>query len=1274
MKGKMFKKTISCLLAVMMVVASVPVAGITASADDTSTMTKSISVAYRGEIQGDGNSRWNDSDKIINLVNDQCHNNFNVGYVTFDISSLPAVGDSVKYTIKVNQGSSNREPLGIATYYPTVNLTNFYKDGATTSSSSSNSDLFNNIFTGEKVDHIGRAKSYFGLVSMGDTIETHNDGKDYQHDIDISSAVKYAKENNMQYATLVFLSAKQGQYNQDGGWSDTSVYVDQDSATATYTVTGNSSISDTKIGVIHNGEGTRYKTDNGTYVIVANDQQNSNFTIGYFSFDISSFSASQQAVEAQYTFNEFLLSDQSEAMGLTYYYPTTNVDDFKHTNGAVDKRDVTSIYKSGNNSDYISSAVSYYGLVKMGSFTTSAAENVDRTIDISAAINAALNAGRKKAVVAFMLSAPGGEAAGKSDNALDSSSSNNNYWSDTMLKLTNTSLTVKMQDIPKVTYTSPSNVNTDIKSKIDKGAYTGDASRAADGSYTKSALTGDDEMSNVLWTYGVSGSSAYKEKGDRNYYNAGIQFGAITFLYDGTNKMACPINFSVRRTGIINYNQKPHSMYAASTNYIQLNHKWHGTSSNCTYQTSTTYSVNTVNAHQVSTPKSNDLPGTSYANYYSNTMYMKTGYLSFSSNLMTIPNTDWHIYVADDNKSETSGFDASFNTSGNANGDMAIRIINYKPIKDAMVEIQSFYKNNVYQQENYYTDASLSDYYDAISKVCIDPNSYFDTSSTSGNNYTACQNAVTTAINAIDTAKGKYLKKRTVDVTYNFEDGTQTVLQFSAGVTPTDLAHNASATYSNITETTHTAKVYGWDNLSEKLLNDTTINETSSVLDSVYHDFNGKTECECGSTIDLSTYTSEKYNAANLYAQGETSGYSVDSISNYYDAVKELVKDNDSARNNVHCQAELDEIVVQMLYARSLLKKQLSTVNLVVYDSEENEITADGQSYTDLARGDTITVEPKTKHNVVKWVVESNGSTYQTVGERSSLELAVTGDVTVRAYCDDSASDTSVAYTKVIFKGSNGKIVNIKYVKAGETLDTSKVEKPSIPMYTTGDWNVQSVVGSADQKVVTVVASCEPDSTNTCGVHFPGMTEPVRLPYNTRVDIKDYLKDSNDSNIDYALASDEARSNIIAYLDGTVFYVPARSDVYVTKKEKGSKTTMVNTVGVYSTLIDGKKKIGFNNKFTLADGCQKVEWGIVYIVINKDGSLGTSTVMTSKALSAEKEYTSILSLKETNDKYKGVRAKAYLKYIDEDNVEQVIYGDEYTQSFTTNTTIGGTKL
>ena len=1299
-KGKLLKRSLACILSLMIIIASMPVAALTASAADTA-ITKSVNVSYAGVLQGGGNSRWL-SGSVLNLVNDQCYDNFDIGFVSFDVSGISDTPDfNVKYKLKVNC-ASGREALGMTMYYPRQNLDCFKSNANTSCTSTSNSDLYNSIFVDERVDHIGRAKKYFDLQQIGESIDTKADGTDYNHEIDITSAVRYAVQNNNQYATLVIMAAKQGGYKNTEGtvkaWSDTSVYLNETSATMTYSVVDSKDVTDIKLGVITNGTGTRYTTSDSQPVItVANDQENSNFTIGYASFDISALSTDCASAKAEFTFNEYLLSNECEAMGLSYYYPTVNLGDFTHANGTVNKSSVTSIYKSGNNTDYISSAINYYGLVKMGSFETAAKENKNRTIDISSAINAALNRGETKARVVFMLSAPGGSAAAKSDKALDSSSTNSNYWSDTMIKLiSNTSVSVNYTERAD---TKVSNVKANV-----------DSFSGYKGTFDTKFNSSSSQSNNVLYsanptTYTSGEIVASSPNGSLGAWYASAKvklcIPATTFLYDGTNEMYNTIAFAGMRKddgclySIINMVYPTTGSGAtADSSEFKLKETWKGQTTNFELPTSTDWQVGYSSTTRYGT---NTFDG-SYHLLQNKLYYTATP----STTLTSYTKMYWRIQ-ADIGTISTIGADMTRDQNRRAqttsDATVDIRIVNIKKLKDIADNLKSGnveqYNKIVQDKTRYYGDESaVNTYLKSINDiVTFNPNSYF---SATNNGYEACASRINVLydnyVTALSNLKQKY------EVKFVNKDGAivDTRYAYSGDVITTN-AQNSQVTYSTISGNAdeHKKITYSWPTVT--VTADVTVNEIKNETNEAHtktytqvdgdgtehkmtcsvcnytetskHDFDGKTECPCGQTIDDSVYKSEVSYASEIkYITGASSGYKDSSINEYFAKVQEIA----NGRNSVHSQAELDDLTVQILYARSLLKKEKNTVNLIVYNKDGNADLSAGQTYSELERNSTVTVTPKTKHNVVKWVIESNGAKRELVGEMSSLDLVVTGDATVYAYCDDSASDTENTYTKVIFKGSNGKVVAIKYVKDGETINTSSVEKPSLALYTVGDWNVSEVTGSADKKEVIVTASCEPDTKYQCGIHFAGRTDIITKPYDTRIDINDYIQNEN---VTYALAKDAAGNDVIAYIDGTVFYVPARADVYVVKKSAGTKTTMINTVGVYTTTRgtgdSAKKTVGFNCKFSLAEGCKAVEWGVVFIpVYNKDGggtTLGTSVVAPIKSLSAQNEYTARINIPATSTSYNGIRAKAYLKYKDESGTECVIYGNENTQAFDANT-------
>lgn len=1284
-KGKMFKKSISCLLAALMIIASMPFSAISASAADNTLTIASNTIRCAGNTD-----RLKDSGKTLQITNDGQAENFSYAIWQYKISdlknnlvssNLQIDTASVDYVIN-NVDSQSTKPV-LNFYYSTTY--DELIDGSNAESRKNKTDFITNISQRSVSEDVGgtyRADclvSWYGLNLVDSKSTSQLAGGKIT--VDYSKAIDDAINKGLNYFTVVALQPKRPNTDKNATWSDINMANNQYNITYTtkFGTCNNSSvsISNPLKGVVYNSGDSRFSNNVANIV---NDQQNSNCDIGFLSFDTSSLSIDNIA-SAIYNFTNTIKSSGRESLGLTVGYATKNIDVFNAEKVAISTLtyDGTNLlYPSGNqntaNTNFISNATKAFGIEKLASYATSLGDtNKSRSVDIAPALKWAKNNGNK-VVITFMLSNAGGSGEDDTDT---SNGTTNGAWSDTSVDLSNSILNVIYKTS---TFSSPANTNPLVKKLIDNGAYTGNAIKAADGSYTKNNLAGGDELSNVLWSYGVSSNAPYKSAGDSDWYDSGVQYGEITFLYDGANTMACPVNFFVKRTGWganSGYNQKPHSVYAMSTNYVQLNHYWHGTNTSATYQTSTDYCVNTVNSHTVANTKSKDLTYRNETNYYSNSLYLKPEYLGFgTSNLFTIENTEWHFYVADDNKSETSGFDKTLNTSGSTNGNMTIRVLNYKPIKDAMSEMKSFYYKNVYGQENYYTSASLSEYYDAISKVCFDPNSYFDTSSTSGNNYTACLNALNDAVSAVDTAKGKNLVKRKVNVTYRFINGTEKVQQENAGELASDLTEHTSNSgkYVDITADSHKTVNYVWNIPNVKLLNDTVIEETQVLGDSEYHDFSdNKEECACGYKVDFSAYN----NACGEYVSilyTQPSPYETTSYSAYKTKVDKL----QGLRNSVHSQADIDKITFDILFAKTELKKKTGTVTLTVYDQNNQEITGAGKSYTS-DYGEEITITPNTTYNVYKYVIEKDGATSEIYGQQS-ISYVVTGGATVKAYCNKVQTEDE-KYTKVTFV-VGGKISDIKYVKPNETLDTSTANKLQFPFFTTGKWDKESVQGSADVSSVTVRAELKPVDSDKCGVYIPGNDgnyTAYQKDYDAKVDVTEYGLDGSS---DYALSKSPSKDDIIAYMHGTVFYVPARSKVYVIPVDKGesSKQPKVNTVGTFTSVDDNYKYVGFNCKFSLAEGCTPVEWGITFIPMNADfrpvdanGNPTSSTDFRIDTHSKENEYAATLSLSKNSTKYSAIRAKAYLKYKDADNNIQVIYGDEYDQAFATENKFGITK-
>ena len=991
-------------------------------------------------------------------------------------------------------------------------------------------------------------------------------------------------------------------------------------------------------GVLTNNSGSgdnRFKTVSGSttkYAILCNDAENDNFDIAYMNFNVKPLiDSGVNVATADLTVN-ISVESYTEDCGLRICYPTEYNSEFYQYG---QKKLTSHTVWSKNDGNHIGRANSYYGLTDIISYDTVAEVTGDFTIDIADAIKWAINNNKETATVCFLLKKAGQTAGAGPDST--------HVWTDTNLKFTND--TVKINTILQLD-------NFKRKTANNYGTFENDSDDNTVENYRKAyknCLYAPSKMG-PTYTYGqydVTGLNGAVSE-NKMYAKAHFYYGNSVMLYDGDTPPQIGIGFAV-----VGYSKpwdwqwKSLNTYRCNLNGVSdmklVNDKWRGYDGRMNY----TYIMFNSNQGDKIGTTNNYTCNQGQNGYYGNYLQYKGGDFTagYKSVQLNFTFRTGHDNLAND---QTTG------TINSAN----VFIVNYKKVIQKVNEARTKYNN---LDKANCDILSLNNFARAINALQkFDPNSY-DYASSPGLAAQKAGNDIDTLVQAVDDAY------KNIKYNYTFKSAADPAVETVVA------AKNASEAYSKkptntesktvqTSEEKHTTYTYSWPTSPSGYVFTEKKEEVTE-----YHDFNNKKICTCGYEPDFSAYD----NAAGveyLSIKGNSADYDEDSYSNYETAVLSAA----SNRNSVHSQTDIDNITFEILYAKTKLKKKTGTVTLTVYDANGNVVSDAGDTFNGNY-GDTVTVKPKKTCNIVKWVVETNTAKKELVGELPNIDLVVTGDTTVKAYCDNSASDTENSYTKVIFKGSNGKVSAIKYVKAGATLKTDTVEKPSLALYTIGEWNVSEVVGSADKAEVTVIAPCEPNTSYQCGIHFAGRgDEVIYKPYDTRIDINDYIQNDN---VTYALATDELGNNIIAYIDGTVFYVPARADVYVVKKSAGTKETMINTVGVYTTTRgtgeNAKKTIGFNCKFSLAEGCQALEWGVVFIPIyNKAGGgtkIGTSTVAPIRSLSAQNEYTARINIPATSTSYNSIKAKAYLKYRDEAGNEQIKYGNENTQAFDTST-------
>lgn len=985
-------------------------------------------------------------------------------------------------------------------------------------------------------------------------------------------------------------------------------------------------LSNSGFTIVANGA-TRWKNNQ---MNIVNDQGSDNTSLGIIKFDISSLKG-KKIDSAKLTFS---IDDyNNDSQGLVFYYsPVCNAT-------LNNKQTDDTGLKNGSGTYANTEAATRYNfktsnVLGYGEKNTSA-----QNLDVANAVSYVLASGSTSFYVFIMQKTAGGSK----DTMLDGSSNNGDGWTDTKIKPANVNISYETSEYQP----------TDLKpfaamTANDYGSFSADNDHVTAADYAtvyKNILYAPKKMSSAAHT---SVDRSYEQQ-DKMYGNMSFWYGNTVMLYDGETSPQFAVGFVNGGLSVPwNWDWDNNRSYYCKTltdGFSLVNTKWHGADGSMNAQWLLVSSGREVDCYNDSNNSGFYTQG-KQTGYYANIMQYSGG--NFSENYIS-KNLTFEYKV---------GNDWGTGTYSDTVTEATIYVLNYKKVIDNVKAARDFY--NTIDKAHVNRD-SLIAYATAVNNLQSFNPSDYNYSTNTANAVTSASDKMTSLINAVNQAKDN------LKYDYTFIDINNNSTVVAAKNASDAYANKPANTVSNsepLNEKQHTKYTYAWP---ESPTGYVFTEETKEVTEN--HDFKTTNTCACGAKVDDASFEAAHQEALNILGQ-EASLYDTPSLTNFMNTASPAF----SKRSNgeLLCQADFDNATFEILYAKTLLKKLTGTVTLTVYDVNGNEVSDAGDTFTGNY-GDTVTVKPKNKCNIVKWVIETNTAKKELVGELPNIDLVVTGDTTVKAYCDNTATDTEHSYTKVIFKGSNGKVSAIKYVKVGEKLKTDTVEKPSLALYTIGDWNVSEVVGSADKAEVTVIAPCEPNTSYQCGIHFAGKGEEVIYkPYDTRIDINDYIQNNN---VTYALATDDKGQNIIAYIDGTVFYVPARADVYVVTKDANAKTTMINTVGVYTTTRgtgeNAKKTIGFNCKFSLAEGCKALEWGVVFIPIyNKAGGgtkIGTSTVAPIRSLSAQNEYTARINIPASSTSYNSIKAKAYLKYRDEAGNENITYGNENTQAFDPST-------
>lgn len=370
---KTFKKFVACLLTVLMVATALPLS-VFASDESTTTLPVTTGIAVCNNAS---NTRV-ESDGSFNIVNDGSDTNFSIGFWKYDISALKAVGATVtSANVNVNVKTVGDDCTGLSFYYGTNSASDAIASGASLPDS----------IKGTNDKHLDQAKEYFGLQnSLIKTVEKA-DVKVGTYTIDIAAAINASIAAGLNYCTLMVTQKTFGGRDGDKGWSDTHIANDAAPLQVSYTVSsgmsGVQAVTSSMVGLIQkNAKGNRLESSR---MNIVNDNQDDNFTVGFWKFDITSLKKMGAEV-TQAKMNIAVNAKDTKCQGLSFYVASQGTGILK----AGDNQ-VAAIYGNGDGT-HQAKAVQYFGLG--APFATVTADQITAgsniSVDIASAINNAI--------------------------------------------------------------------------------------------------------------------------------------------------------------------------------------------------------------------------------------------------------------------------------------------------------------------------------------------------------------------------------------------------------------------------------------------------------------------------------------------------------------------------------------------------------------------------------------------------------------------------------------------------------------------------------------------------------------------------------------------------------------------------------------------------------------------------------------------------------------------------------------------------------------------
>ena len=1042
-------------------------------------------------------------------------------------------------------------------------------------------------------------------------------------------------------------------------------------------------------GVFTNGGSTRWK---GTHANIVNDATEDKFDIGFVNFDISNFTATQFDDISKVFYNILVKRVEEKNVPLYVMYPTrnqscfdvsTNVDWNKEGNASrIETSVYNSIWKnptvSGNRSE---SAREYFGLKSLIKITNSN-QNQDRNVpvDIADAIKAAKEAHLSTATIVFML------ANGDTTNGFSDTYSGSGQYSDTYVYYFG-------KNGSPDTFTLDVNVTTSIEadkkyiaSMIDKGAptYSYVANESGNSLTNHTAYMQKVILGGKWSNLGSVLCNDYTDSTQNSFKIITNGMNSMIAIYDEKNAdIRIPVTAETN-----NYTYKPGVTNYLGVDHISLNNNdvfslsptWTRCSSTTSFDDNSETKYNFSSDQNVVISRAKD--------DYDNTRFKVTDYRQWKNYLKFTPNVNFEnngYVTVNQLEYEFCGSPSTWYLFGgynpvdgykkNITNSVKYSVINYLPLKNLLNDekLKSNYKF-ISTHEDMYEQESLNNYYKALAAL-------YKFNLKDGLTASTVESKANEMGNLIKNYK--LPTKKTYTITFNKNDGTSEIRKVTAGEAIGTLPKNSTPIHS---VNTNQHYVYSWNGVTAETVPtaDAEYYEKSALAKCTYtYEYKDKTShtkkctaCDyvvdeahtlnenglctlCNQQIiDYTAYNDTKKTAEDALTKKDE--YEANTFNNFKTVYDEVTAKASKAKT----QAELDSYTSKLLSALSMLRKNDLTITIKIRKNG-----AIDNSYEEHPNyGDSIEIDSKidpTKESVKGWVVTTDTTDGKKTATRvgtidSKFTLHATMNATVEAFVVPLTDQTTTAYSRVIFYGFNGRVIDVKYLADGVTLEKKdyNISAPTVPFYSFTNWSADSVTGNGKDIIVRANYSAD-TSAQQCNVHYERFAGGSKqYSYDQYV----YLPDVQNGEY-FALATTENGKNadgtdsILTYLNGREFHVPMVSDIYVVKVNAADRKAKVAVTGSYATTpVADKNRAVFNCKFYLPEGCEAVEWGAKISANNR------TKVVKSDKESKYNEYSIYMDVPKTSS-IKGFTAVAYVTYRDSKGNYTTIESQPVTQAF-----------